>query len=408
MPVPLPAGLTIDAAGRRVSVDPRDSRFYQDPYRAYAAIRAVRDTFYWEEQRMWCFMNAADVGAMLKDSRLGREPPAGSGVYARLPALEAFHRHSLLELEPPAHSRLRSLVGSAFFGRVVERLRPAIAGHAEALIDAFAAAGHAELIGAFATPIPVTVIMRMLGVPPDMARQFLEWSHRMVAVYELARTAAIEDAAEAATREFTEFLRGYIRLRRDAPADDLISLLIAAESSGDRLSEEEMVATCILLLNAGHEATVHALGNAVKVLLEERVDLSAAFATPESTAAVVEECLRFDPPLHLFTRFVKEAGVWNGVRLSAGDSVALLYGAANRDPARFPDPDRFDPARHAPPHLSFGGGIHFCLGAPLARLELQIALPILFRRLPALRLSEAPNYSNRYHFHGLTTLHAAW
>ncbi len=411
--------LRINPESRSVSIDASHPGFYGDPYATYERIRAVAPAFYWEEQRLWCFLNAADVGAILRDRRFGREllpAPGQAAAPAPVPEhLRAFHEvnaNSMLEREPPVHTRLRALVSRAFVARNIERLRPRIAALAGELIDRIEPDHRAELLGAFATPIPVVVIAELLGVPADMAPKLLDWSHRMVAVYQFGRTRRDEDAAEAATREFAAYLRGHVARRRESPADDLITQLLAAEASGDRLSEDELIGTCILLLNAGHEATVHAIGNSVKTLLEQGTDLGAAFATEAATEATVEECLRFDPPLHLFARFAQEDADVAGVRLARGAQVALLYGAANRDPARYPEAHVFNPARPAAgpgaAHAAFGGGIHFCLGAPLARLELQTALPLLFRRLLGIRLAGTPRYRDSYHFHGLAALEVAW
>jgi cytochrome P450 len=412
--------LRIDPKGRSVSINPSHPEFYGDPYGAYERIRAVAPVFYWEEQGLWCFMNAADVGAILRDRRFGREllPKPGEPALPARAAPEhvaffhAVNRDSMLEREPPVHTRLRTLVNRAFVSRNIERLRPRIAALAGELIDRFAPAHRAELIAAFATPIPVVVIAELLGVPAEMAPRLLDWSHRMVAMFQLDRTRGMEVAAESATREFSGFLRGYVAERRTRPADDLITHLLAAEATGDRLSEDELIGTCILLLNAGHEATVHAIGNSVKTLLEQGTDLRAAFATEAATEATVEECLRFDPPLHLFTRYAQEDTEVAGVMLPRGTQVALLYGAANRDPSRYPQAGVFNPGRPvtgpASAHAAFGGGIHFCLGAPLARLELQTALPILFDRLPGIFLPERPRYRDNYHFHGLAALNVGW
>jgi unspecific monooxygenase len=212
----------------------------------------------------------------------------------------------------------------------------------------------------------------------------------------------------AATREFVAFLRAYVEERRGARTDDLISQLIGAEADARRLSEDELIATCILVLNAGHEATVHGLGNGVKALLEAGVNPSQAFATPAAGAALVDELLRFDAPLHLFTRYALEDMEYDGVVLKQGDEIGLLLGAANRDPERFPAPDAIDASRSPNPHLAFGGGIHFCIGAPLARLEMEVALPILFKRLPGLALAQRPIYRDSYHFHGLAALPVTW
>jgi cytochrome P450 len=230
----------------------------------------------------------------------------------------------------------------------------------------------------------------------------------MVAMYMPGRPRAVEDSAGAATRDFVAFRRDYVTERRASPRDDLISHLIAAESAGDRLSEDELISGCIQLLNAGHEATVHAIGNGVKAILESGLDPSALFADEAATAATIEECLRFDAPLHFFDRYALEPVEIHGLRLKKGERIGLLLGAANRDPSRYADAGRFDPARAMVPHVSFGAGIHFCIGAPLARLEMQVALPILFARLPGLRMAGAARYRDTWHFHGLEALPVAW
>jgi cytochrome P450 len=398
-----------DRPGRRASIDAADPAFFQDPYPVYEALREAGPSFYWEEQGRWCFLGAAEVSALLRDRNFGREylnaepPPPG-----RCPAFDRFQRNSLLEREPPTHTRLRSLVNKAFLGRSIERLRPRITALAHELVDGFAGRGETELLAGYAAPIPVTVIAELLGVPAERAPDLLDWSHRMVAMYQLVRTPQVESSAEAATVEFSDFLREHVRERRLRPGDDLISLLVAAEADGERLSEEELIGTCILLLNAGHEATVHTLGNSVKAILESAADPAALFASPDATERAVEECLRYDPPLHLFARYVQADARVGDVELRAGEAVALLYGAANRDPARFADAAGFDPARAVAPAFGFGGGIHFCLGAPLARMELQLSLPVLFQRLRGLRLLERPRYRDGYPFHGLEKLLLAW
>jgi unspecific monooxygenase len=222
----------------------------------------------------------------------------------------------------------------------------------------------------------------------------------MVGMYQARRSPAMEDAAVAAATAFADFLRAYVAERRARPADDLITHLIAAESEGERLSTNVLIATCILLLNAGHEATVHTIGNGVKAILETGTQTALA-ADP---AATVEEILRHDPALHLFTRWCYADAEIAGHRFARGDRVGCLLAAANRDPAAWGAPARFDPARPLQTNLSFGAGLHFCVGAPLARLELAVALPILFARRPRLRLAAPPRYADLYHFHGLAAL----
>lgn len=395
----------IDTARRSVSLDPVDPGFYNDPYPAYHAIRAEVPVFQWEQYGYWCFARHEDVNALLRDRRFGRqilhvasrEELGWPETPEHLKPFYAFESHSLLELEPPVHTRLRGLVNRSFLSRQVERLRPSITSLANGLIDRIEGQGEAELLTAYATPIPVIVICDLLGVPTDMAQQLLHWSHDMVAMYQARRDRAVEDRAVKATVEFSAFMRDYVGQRRRAPKDDLLSELIKAEEQGSKLTEDELVTTAILLLNAGHEATVHAIGNAIKCLLEQGIRQGIG-------EGHVEETLRYDAPLHLFTRYALEDLEYAGIRLRKGETVGLMLGAANRDPARFPEPDLFIPTRDPNPQVSFGAGIHFCIGAPLARLEMEIALPLLFQRLPKLALADPPRYRNAYHFHGLESL----
>ncbi len=307
----------------------------------------------------------------------------------------------MLEAEPPRHTRLRKLVMRAFTSREIKGLSDGLEALCHGLIDQFPDQPF-DLLNAYCTQVPVIAICRLLGVPEDRAPDLLDWSHKMVAMYQASRTIETEYAAAKAADEFTTFLRGYIEQRRSDPQDDLITRLIAAEEEGDTLSTDELIGTCILLLNAGHEATVHALGNGIRILLQQ--GWSADWFAPDSIDALVEEILRYDPPLHMFTRYAYEEVDLFGHSFKRGDQVALLLGAANRDPDVCEDPERFDPTRRPKVNTSFGAGLHFCVGAPLARLEMQIALPILFDRCPALKLAEPPTFSNTYHFHGLTRL----
>lgn len=384
---------------------PRDPDFVRDPYPFYDRARALGPLFLWEDAGHPHAAGHAEVSALLRDRRFGRETPAAlkPARPAHLADFYAIDDLSLLDREPPAHTRLRRLVLRAFTSRRIAGLAPEIAALAADLADALPA-GEVDLLAAFAERLPVIVIARLLGVPDDAADDLLAWSHAMVAMYQARRDRAIEDAANAAARAFADFLRDHVARRRSRPADDLVTELIAAEAEGDRLDADELIATCALLLNAGHEATVHAIGNGVATILGQGLDPAALFADAASTERVVEEILRHDPPLHLFTRTALEDVEIYGHRFAAGDTVGCLLAAANRDPARFDDPHRFDPARPPGPHLAFGAGIHFCVGAPLARLELAIALPALFARRPRLALAAEPRFADRYHFHGLESL----
>ena len=382
----------------RLFQPPTDPGFVQNPYPFYERARALGRFFHWTDYNLTCTGNAAACTAIFRDRRFGRESPEPLAVPPHLAPFYAVEAHSMLELEPPRHTRLRGLVLGAFTSRRIAALQPEITTLSHQLIDAFPA-GEFDLLPYFAAKLPVIIIARLLGVPEEMSDDLLKWSNAMVGMYMAGRSRATEDRAVAATGAFVAFLRGYIEERRQKPADDLITHLIAAEAEGDRLTTDELITTCILLLNAGHEATVHTIGNGVKTLLE--TGTQAALSNPE---AAIEEILRFDPALHMFTRWAYADVEVMGHTFHRGDQVALLLAAANRDPGVWDDPDRFDPARPAKTHVSFGGGLHFCVGAPLARLELQTALPILFDRCPALCLTEMPQYADVYHFHGLKRL----
>ncbi|MEL6957920.1 MAG: cytochrome P450 [Pseudomonadota bacterium] len=381
----------------RLSQDPKDPIFVQNPYAFYDAARMQGDLFWWEDYGAVCAVSHAAASACLKDKRLGREAPAEFApvIPDHLAPFYAVEAHSMLELNPPRHTRLRGLVLRAFTSRRIKALEPEIEALCHDLIDRFP--DHSfDLLDVYARTVPVIIIARLLGVPEDRADDLLAWSNDMVAMYMSGRTRAVEDRAIAATEAFVAFMRSYVEDRRTTPADDLITHLIAAEEDGERLTTDELITTCILLLNAGHEATVHTLGNAVKTLLERNIRTV--------DPATVEECLRFDPPLHMFDRWVLEDCTLFGHDFKRGDIVKCLLGAANRDRDAYPDPNTFNPGRSGPINVAFGGGIHFCVGAPLARLELLVALRVLFERCPHLRLDGSPNYAGVYHFHGLERL----
>jgi cytochrome P450 len=401
--------MKIDSNTRSVDLDPRNPQFYENPYPVYHELRQKLSAFKWEQFGHWCFAAHEDVNALLRDRRFGRqilhvatrEELGMAEVPAHLKSFYDFEKHSLLELEPPVHTRLRGLISRAFLSRQVERLRPKIENLSNRLIDGFEAKGEVDLLAAYATPIPVIVICELLGVPTDMADQFLKWSHDMVAMYMARRDQAVEEAAVKATLEFSDYMRKVIAERRKNPRGDLLSELVRAESEGQKLSENELVTTAILILNAGHEATVHTIGNGVKALLELGINGPV-------TESIIEEIMRYDAPLHLFTRYALEDIQFAGIKFRKGETVGLMLGAANRDPARFENPDQFIPTRDSNPHVSFGAGIHFCIGAPLARLEMLIAFQSLFARLPNLRLAAQPHYKDVYHFHGLEQLNVVF
>ncbi len=403
-------------AERRASANPRDPDFFQNPYVFYDRLHATNPAFFWDEYGHWCFAGFRDVSALLRDKRFGRDilhvaTREEIGLPAPQPHTAAFdltEKYSLLNLEPPAHTRLRTLVNRAFVSRHVEQLRPRIQRLANEIIDSFEGEQSVDLIKAFAAPIPAIVIAEMIGLPAEMAPQLLNWSNRMVQMYMFGVTREVELDANQASADFMDYLRTVIAERRRQPREDLLTHMLTAEPGGDRLSDDEVMSTAILLLNAGHEATVHTTGNGVKSILESGIDPVTLFSSEAQTEATAEECLRFDAPLHMFTRYALMDLEYEGIPLRKGDVIGLMLGAANRDPRRFADANRFDPFRTDGASVSFGAGIHFCIGAPLARIELQVAFAELFRRLPRLRIAQPPRYANGYHFHGLEALVVEW
>ena len=377
---------------KHISQSPTDPAFVQDPYPFYDRMRALGPLVWWDDYGMACAVDHGTVSAVLRDRRMGRQAPA-----ERAPSpdparatFDGIEAHSMLELDGPDHARLRGAVLRAFTSRAIGGLAEGIRALCHDLIDRFPD-GDFDLLDAYARPVPVVTIARLLGVPESAAGDLLAWSNAMVAMYQARLTPAIMAEAEAATAAFTTFLRGHLADKARVPGADLISTLLAAP-----MSEAERLSTCILLLNAGHEATVHTLGNGVAAMLRAGVR--------RSDPAAVEEVMRLDPPLHMFTRWVHEDCTVAGEAFRRGDRIACLLGAANRDPSAWDRPGDFDPDRTGPAHVAFGGGAHFCVGAPLARMELQIALEVLWDRCPDLTLAAVPRYADVYHFHGLERL----
>ncbi len=401
----------------RIEQNPRDHRFVQNPYALYEKLHAQGLPVFWEDYGFWCLSSFAAVNAALRDRRFARLPPPSHARPAIAPHLRDFaavERYSLLAMEPPEHTRLRKAVNRAFLSRQVERMTPEITALAHRCIDDFESDDRAEILSQYATPIPVAVITRLLGVAQGAGEQLIKWSHAMVRVYTLTQSYDDEIAANTAAREFQDFIKGVISVKRQQSADDLISHLLTKQQGEQALSDDEIVSVVILLLNAGHEATVHQLGNAIRTLLNHyaganRATLLAILANNEKTDALVTECMRYDAPLHLFTRYAQQRITLDcGLVLEPGEQVGLLLAAANRCPIRFAHANRFAPERGDGGHLSLGAGLHFCVGAPLAKLELRIALQVLFQRLPALNLEAPVTYQDAFHFHGLENVPVRW
>lgn len=390
--------------------DPLSPDFKRDPYPTYERLRTTAPIFYADDQRMWFVSAYEDVAALLRDRRFGRSMEhilsrAELGLPPKNPKYAPFTRlseNSMFDKEPPDHTRLRALVHKVFTPRRVEDLRGKIEAICDDLLDA--AGGSFDLLEAFAVPLPVTVIAELLGVPEADRHHLRPWSRDIVAMYELNHTPEQAERAITAAVEFSDYLRQLARGRKSDPRGDLISALATVEEAGEVLSEDELISTCVLLLNAGHEATVNVLGNGMWALFQNPDQLRLLRERPELVRTTVEEMMRFDTPLQLFRRWVLEDVDYKGFRLKQGQEVALLFGSANRDPQTFSDPARLDIMRADNPHISFSLGIHYCLGAPLARLELQVALAKLIHRLPNLRLTRTPEYRDSYVIRGLQSL----
>jgi cytochrome P450 len=374
-------------------------------------LREEAPLFYEASLDRWFVTRHAEVRAGLRDRRLGRnfrhvgseqEFAAAEPLDPRRQAFWDTERWSLLWLEPPEHTRIRKLVAAAFTPRSVEALRGPSAELAHELLPD----GGFDLLRDYAQPYSIAVICRLLGVPTDRARDLLDWSHAMVKMYELDTSEAQAEAATQAAAEFREYVLSVIEERRREPRGDLVTRLVQARVDGKRLTEPEIVSTIIVLLNAGHEATVNTLGNGVLALLTHPEQWQRLVAGEVAPAAAVEELIRWDPPLQLFERWVLEDGVQlSGEPVPRGAKVALLFGSANRDPRVFAEPDAFDVGRaNAAEHIGFGGGIHVCIGAPLARIELEAALCALVVEAPALALTEDPRRNRAFVIWGLDGL----
>lgn len=379
-----------------LSQSPTDPAFVQDPYPFYDRLRALGPLVGWTEYGLPMAAGYDVVNAVLRDRRFGRENPSPPPRPAHQAGFWAVEDHSMLELEPPRHTRLRASVLRAFTSRRIAEMEEQITALAQDLVAAFPSDRSFDLLDTFARPLPVRIIARLLGVPESDAPRLLAWSNAMVGMYQAGRTEAQERAAAKAATAFSAYLADIFRA--PVPGSLIADLLDLAGQ--DRLSAPEVTATCILLLNAGHEATVHTLGNGVAGLL------SAGLWHAPMTPALTEEVLRHDPPLHLFLRYATEDLDLHGHSFRRGEQIGLLLAGANRDPAAFAMPEKLLPDRFpaAPTPLSFGAGRHFCLGAPLARSEIQIGLAVLSETCPTLRLTNRPTFADIYHFHGLSAL----
>ena len=380
--------------------DPTDPGFLHDPYPTYATLRERAPVLRHEPWNAWVLTRYRDVDRLLRDRRLGRVTRDAPKIPDD-PSFAPFARiqaGSLLEIEPPDHTRIKQAVHDVFTPKHVrelsQRIRALALRQADRLAEAIERDGDADLITVFAEPIPVTVIAELLGVPEADRHRLLPWSKAIIGMFEPERSAEQEAAGIHAADAFATFLRDLVAEKRRTPGDDLITRMTRSHDESDALSEDEIVANGILFLNAGHEAVVNVLGNGFKALLTHREGFEALKADPDRLVrSAVEEMMRFDTPLQFFERFALEdleyeADDGTVHAWPRGTKLVLYYAAANHDPAVFDAPEEFRITRWPNPHLAFGLGTHYCIGAPLARLELANAVRALLARLPEVRLAQ--------------------
>ena len=379
----------------------------RDPYPFYEQLRRSGPVVWAPSLERWLVTGHPEVVEVLRDERFSADRRKWRGFE---PVVEPGREgaRSMLVVDPPDHTRLRTLVQKAFTPRVVERLRPRIEALVKEALDEAEARGSMDLVADLAYPLPVTVIAELLGVPVEDRSAFRRWSDALVGALDPVALTDRRSAVLAARDALHAYLERVVAERRAAPRDDLISRLVEAEEQGDRLSGPELLAMGVLLLVAGHETTVNLIGNGINALLAHPDQLARLRDEPELIEPAVEELLRYDSPVQLTGRVALEELELGGRRVEPGQMLMLLLGAANRDPRVFAEPERLDLGRDPNPHLAFGRGIHFCLGAPLARLEGQIAIGELVRRFPTLRPAGAPERRPTVTLRGFASLPLTW
>ena len=372
-------------------IDFKNIDVINDPYPHLAELRRADKPIWHPDLEVFLAATHRDANEVLRNKSLGR-------IYTeRIPETEWqvfnwLHSDSILDSEPPKHTRLRGLVLKAFNRNRIEGLRPAIQKITDELLDEIElTSGTFDLIADFAEPLPVKVIALLLGFPVEDEHLLRPWSQSIVKMYEVNPPREHQIAAQKAAQEFADYVHSLMLERKKNPTDDLITELATVHEAGERLSTHELIATCVLLLNAGHEASVNGFGNGMVSLFEHPTQRDLLFEIPEElTETAIEEFLRFDSPLQYFERTATSDLELGGVSIKSGQKIVSLLGSANRDSSVFGNADVFDVARKSNPHIGFGAGIHFCIGAPLARLEMSVSLPALIKRFPNLKLSETP------------------
>jgi cytochrome P450 len=393
--------------------DPWNPAFVADPYPALARLRTVAPVLYDERTNQWLISRHSDVNALLRDRRLGRSyrhvasheewgrtpPPADQAAFWDLLDVQ------MIDMEPPDHTRLRRLVTKAFTPRTVEALRPRIEEIVAGIVGRARELEEFDLISDLMELVPVTVIAELLGIPERDRHLLRPWSADMTLMFELRPSPEMQRRATQASAAFEAYLRDLVRARRRRPGQDLLSELAAVvESGGDRLSEAELIGTAVLLLNAGHEASVNGAANSWYALFGRPEALTALRKDPGLVPTAIEELLRFDTPAPMFERWALEDIEVGGVPIARGQELALQFAAANRDPLVFDDADDIVLTRDPNPYLSFGAGIHYCLGAPLAKLEFDVLFRQILVDLPRLELVEESRWKPRFILRGLESI----
>jgi cytochrome P450 len=382
----------------------KDPQFLLNPYPVLSELRAHGRPMWHEEMQIWLAATHADATAVLRSKSLGRiyTPQEPSDLWE---TFNWLHADSIMENEGAKHTRLRALVSKAFNRGQIDRLAPRIQKIVDELLDNCEELGEFDLLADFAEPLPVRVIAELLGVSPSDEVNLRPWSQAIVKMYEFDVSAEEEAAARDASNEFAAMITAMVENRKANPTNDLVSDLARVEESGETLTLRELIATCVLLLNAGHEASVNAFGNGFVAAMNDGQAAETLRTRPrEVTATAVEEFFRFDAPLQLFERTATTPTEINGVTIPTGAKIAALLGSANRDSLVFDNPEKINLERNPNNHISFGGGIHFCLGAPLARLELSTSLPALFERFPTIQMTEKPELRETFVLRGYSEI----
>ena len=388
--------------------DLQDEALVADPYPIFSELRKPKKLLWSDRLELWLAPTYELANTTLRARTLGR-------IYQdKLPQdeWEVFnwlHSDSILDSEPPKHTRLRALVQKAFTPGRIESMRPNVEQLCEQLLVEAQAKleqqGHFDVLADYAEPLPVLVIADLLGVPRDMAPDLRRWSQDIVKMYEFQKTREQELAAQKAGFEFSQYVAGLAKDRKQNPKNDLITALVEVEEQGEKLNEHELIAMCVLLLNAGHEASVNGFGNGMVALFKHPEQLAQLANNPrELSATALEEMLRFDSPLHLFERTATADTQIGEVTVKAGEKVGAMLGSANRDDEVFQNAQSFDIKRTPNTHIAFGAGIHFCIGAPLARLEMNTSLPLLFEKFPKLQLAGEPQQRPTFVLRGYETI----